>query len=290
MATDIRLCLSEPRATAPSLRDDVRAASEAGFSSLDLWAPKLDDCLATYPLIWLDMHMQEHGVYPLSISGLEPLLWNTREDRLVYQARFLELCTHLDALGGGILVVHLGASSTDDGEPATIRQPPMVRALRDCSDLAAPFEVRVALEFQAGAGSALWTLSASQEVVHSVERNNVGLALGIDQLRESGGKPEDVEALDVKRLWLVRLAAPSPVPPFQWRTEEGRPSDSAGGRLLAAFQEALCQRLAARGFRGPYCVRPPEPASSGQRSADALIEGARQARQAALDLLTPLYP
>jgi hypothetical protein len=290
MATDIRLCLSEPCATEPPLRDDVRAAGEAGFSSLDLWAPKLDDCLATYPLIWLDMHMQKHRVYPLSISGLEPLQWNTREDRLVYQARFLELCTHLDALGGGILVVHLGASLASDGESTTVGQSQLVRALRDCSDLAAPFEVQVALEFQAGTGSALRTLSASQQVVHSVERRNVGLALGIDHLRESGGKAEDVEALDVSKLWLVRLATPSPVPPLRWPTEQGRPSDSAGGSPVSTFQQALCQRLAARGFYGPYCVPLPEPASSEQRSVDALIGRARQARQAALELLTPLYP
>jgi len=286
MATDIRLCLSEPRAKEPSLGDDVRAASEAGFSSLDLWAPKLDDCLATYPLIWLDMHMQKHGIYPLSISGLEPLSWNTREDRLVYQARFLELCTHLDAMGGGILVVHLGAFPTSHGESAIIRRPQMVRALRDCSDLAAPFEVQVALEFQAGANSDLRTLSASQEVVHSVERNNVGLALGIDQLRESRGKPEDLEALDVNKLWLVRLETGRRDP----AVGKGRHSDGTGGDLLATFQEALCQRLAARGYHGPYCVTLPEPASSGERPTNVLIEGARQARQAALELLAPLYP
>jgi 2-keto-myo-inositol isomerase len=261
--------LSESLAPDSSLADDVRAASEAGFSALDLWAPKLDDALATYPVVWLDIELQKQGVHAASVSGVELPHPARQEDALVLRARFLELCTHLDALGGGTIVAWPGASPASVGR-GTEAASWMAGVLRRYSNLAAPFEVRIALEPRANGHSVVRTLAAAQEVVQGVNRSNVGLALDIELLRESGAKPEDLQALDVSKLWLVRL--------------EG------GGLSPTTMQQAICKRLADKGYRGPYCIQWPAPAPADGHSKDAMVECARQARQAALEMLTPLYP
>jgi hypothetical protein len=180
----------------------------------------------------------------------------------------------------------------------------MARVLRSYSDLAAPFEVRIALEPRVNAHSAVRTLGAAQEVVQGLNRGNVGLAFGIESLRESGAKPEDLGALDVKKLWLVRLESAPPQSPPEAGGEAAAPSSvnrrpmslsaAVGGDSWEGGhferQQAICKRLADKGYRGPYCIQWPAPAPADGHSEDAMVGRARQARQAALEMLTPLYP
>jgi hypothetical protein len=283
-----------------SLVDEIRAASRAGFSALDLWAPKLDAYLATYPVVWLDIEMRKHHVYAASVSGIELSPPDSREDRLVYEAHFLELCTHVDALGGGPIVMWPGTGSDEEQNNVQV-VPWLVHTLRRYSDLAAPFEVRVAFEFAAHASSSVRTLAASQEIVRQVRRSNVGLAFSIGQLSAGGGGPESIETLDVGKLWLVRLES-APPSLSQVRPEAGREASLSppahtgesrnGSPLQTALQHAVCKQLAAKGFRGPYCVECPTPAPADQPDVgqDSFIECARRARQVALEILESLYP
>jgi 2-keto-myo-inositol isomerase len=271
VAPNVQLCLSETRVMNTSLEEDVRAASEAGFTCLDLWAPKLDEYLASYPVTWLDARLREHRVYAVAVSGMEPLSLYASEEQLVIQAHYLELCVRLDALGGGIVVVHPGAC------PEAESTAWMVRALRDLSNLAAPFEVRLAFELRADASSSTCSLALSQEIVQRVARSNVCLALSTFHFHQSGGQPEDLEALDIARLRLVHLEGLSDLP-LGVSGDEGALSPDHDPIPL----EAICRRLAAKGFRGPYCVEWP----AGQHP---LVENARLAHQTALDLLTGLY-
>ena len=97
------LCLSANRASSAETDGLLQVAGEAGFSCLELWAPALETYLASHPVVWLDIQMRQCGIYRLIVNGLAPLstVRGTQdEDTLVSKAQFLELCTHLDALGG----------------------------------------------------------------------------------------------------------------------------------------------------------------------------------------------
>lgn len=273
MAANVQLCLSGPRTPDVSLADHVRAASEAGFLALDLVASSLDATLAMYPVIWLYIELQKHHVYATSVSGVELLAGQTREDTLVHEADFLNLCTRLDALGGGTVAVWPGIGAGGERD-RTQTASWIVRALRSYSALAAPFEVRIAFESPPGAYQATYTLKARQEIVRQVARGNVGLALSIEQLRKENSGPEDLETLDVSKLWLVRLESAL----LQSPTSRG--------------EEPICKHLAAKKFHGPYCVAwpPSAPAAPQTAGSDSLIERVRRARQVALELLAPLYP
>jgi 2-keto-myo-inositol isomerase len=308
MAVNVQLCLSGPRTPQFSLTDHIRAANEAGFSALDLWAPKLHDALATYPVLWLDIELQKRHVYVTSVSGVKLLTGQTREDILVHEADFLTLCTHLDALGGGTIAVWSGtdAESPRGGTQALSW---IVRTLRSYSALAAPFEVRIALDSPAAACEAIYTLKTRQEIVHQVARGNVGLALSIEQLCTNMDGLEEIEALDVSKLWLVRLDAASlqpsesreqapseanvqPHPPPS-KPEADIDDPSTGEREdRARSEETVCTHLAAKGFRGPYCIAWPTSAAASPQAAepDSLIDRVRRSRQAALELLALLYP
>jgi sugar phosphate isomerase/epimerase len=298
--TSYRLCLSESRSPSATLEEDLSIANEAGLTCIDLWSPKLDEYLATYPIVWLDMKLREHQVYPAAVSGVELAVRTTREQDLIDQAHFLELCTHVDALGGGIIVVHPRVQNRDghaEVEAASAQIVPMtVRALRAYADLAAPFDVHVAFEFRSDAYSAVRTLAASQEIVQQVSRSNVGLSLSTLNMYESGVTPEELDALDMGRLKLVHLEG-ALSPPLRAQEKAG---ESATCALLPhgmpgqeeSFLQVICGHLAAYGFRGPYSIACPatqEADDLAPGSQASPLERALEAKQAALDLLTPLY-
>jgi len=269
------LCLSTSHAPGTDLDRELETASQAGFSCVELWAPVLDVYLARHPLVWLELQIRRHGLSVSAIDGLDPLPAADAagpEDRLVHQAYFLELCTHLDALGGGTLVLHVGAGPQRRGAET------VVRALRDYADLAAPFEVTLALEFKAA--SRVPDLDAALDLVRRAERSNLRLAISAREWCASSAGSRPLDALQPGLLALVHLdAAPDPSP--------------AGEAPHPAH--ALYAHLAAAGFRGPYCVpllppaveASPTPGAPGAQGAQK--ERARAARQAAQDLLAPLY-
>jgi sugar phosphate isomerase/epimerase len=281
-----------------SLEEDLAIASEAGLTYIDIWSPKLDEYLATYPIVWLDMKLREHHIYPAAVSGVELAVHAAREQDLVNQAHFLELCTQLDALGGGIIVVHPGVQIENGNAEVKATSaktvPWIVHALRAYSGLAAPFDVHLAFEFRAGTRSSVRTLGASQEIVQQVSRSNVGLSLNTLEMCKSGIKPEELDALDMGRLKLVHLEPPVPQSPYpagrgtatlpvppEWGVREGETP-----------LQTICGYLAAQGFRGPYCIAYPTQQKAAENAPGdqvSPLEHALEAKQAALNLLTPLY-
>jgi sugar phosphate isomerase/epimerase len=282
--TSFGLCLSGCRSPDATLEEDLRITNEAGLRCIDLWAPKLDEYLATYPIVWLDMKLREHHVYLAAVSGIGLTVHTTREQDLLDQARFLELCTHVDTLGGGIIVVHPKAQIVDWNAKAKATSQlvmAMVGVLRAYSDLAAPFDVHVAFEFRSDAQSALRPLATGQEIVQRVSRTNVGLALNTLDLCRSGVKPEELDALDMRRLKLVHLegATVAPMPPRAPVKEE-------------SCLPVICGYLVAHGFRGPYCIACPTTQQADDLAPDdqaSPLERVLEAKQAALDLFTALH-
>jgi hypothetical protein len=269
------LCLSTRLASDTEIDEELQIAREAGFACVELWAPALEAYLARHPVIWLDLQMREHGIHTLIVDGLAPLssTYGTRdEDDLVLQARFLELCAHLDALGGATIVLHPAAGQQGNQESG------LEANVRAYADLAAPFDVSLAFEFRAD--SAIPTLEAAQMLVKRAAQSNLRLSISTHEWCRS---QRTLEALVPRQLALVHLESPLSLPPQAAQAPEPSPTPDEPALTLA-----LCEHLAAAGFRGPYCL-------SSALEADALpnpgtpLERARKARQAAQEALAPLY-
>jgi len=260
----LQLCLASSAESEASLQDQVRAAAEAGFRCLDLWLPALDDYLASYPTVVLVSLLQEHGLYVGMVSGLPPLPLAkgaelTHEPFLLFQASLLALCTDLDMLGGGTLLVPLPPTQSSACDPLCA---PLERALRTLADLAAPFEARLALTLLLGEGGSGCSLTAAAALVQRVGRSNLSLGLDLTE----GDLPTEIPAPFSRRLWAVRLGAAA------WDEDQ------------ASQLRALCTQLALAGFHGPYSVAPVPGASS-------LVEGTKEAmRNATKTIRAPRNP
>jgi sugar phosphate isomerase/epimerase len=217
-----------PQANA-SLDSLIRAAAQAGFESLNLWAPGLEAVLAMHPVSWLDDLFQQHALYPAAISGLEPLHLRPRPDYVLFQSHFVDLCAHLDALGGGIVVICLESSS----DLATTTD--LVHALQRLSDLAAPFDVRIAARFDPLLSHTPGSLARIQEIATLANRHNVGIALDAVHAGSGDESMRELDALLKAKLWLVDLQ------------DINAPNNYALGKKV-------CRHLADKEFRGPYSI------------------------------------
>jgi hypothetical protein len=234
----------------------------------------LEAYLARHPVVWLDMQIRQHGIHRLTVNGLAPLSFTRGildEDALVDQARFLELCTGLDALGGATIVLHPAAGQRGNRERG---REASLRVLRAYADLAAPFEITLGFEFRAD--STAPTLEAAQELVKGAARSNLRLSLSTHEWCASQAKPRTLNALESGQLALVHLdSLPQSSQPASMH--KLLPTEDEPARTLA-----LCAHLAAAGIRGPYCV----PTSA---DGDTPLDRARAARKAAIAYLTPLF-
>lgn len=267
----MQLCLrGEPTAEVP-LDALIRAAAQAGYTCLDVAADTLADYLDSYPLAWLDARLREDRVYIAAVDGPGALASTPQVETLIGRAQLVETCTHLDALGGGVVTIRLGAQLDTIGL-AGDHTAWIVGALRTLSDLAAPFEVRLALEVGACPERPVRSFAHSREIVRQVARPNVGFSLDASTLCLDDRELGQTDAWNIDRLWLVRLANDG-----HMCSEAAKPKPHAPVAERPSALRELCLRLSARGFVGPYSV----PLSSGDRP---LAEAARAARLAVLRL------
>jgi sugar phosphate isomerase/epimerase len=263
MVPGLRLCLSLDHTPTDDLDEQIQAAGRAGFACVELWAPALDAYLRRRPLIWLDALLVRHRVHSCVLNGPALPALGQGEDSAYSQANFMELCTHLDALGGGTIVLQPAKLEGQDRD----RSEESVRALRAYADLAAPFEVTLAFQFKAG--STVPDLRTAQQIADRADKHNLRLAISTSAWYESRTEPQRLEALEPGQLALVHLDSPLPTAQPSPTSEE------------AALTLALCRKLAASGFRGLYSL--PLGAQPG-----TLVERAGVARQAALGFLQAL--
>jgi len=256
------LCLSLPPGEPDVLEADVRTAAQAGFRCIALPAPRLEAYMSAYPLAWLDAQLVAHGVYVGAVYDLDPLLSSppaaasgpSNEDRLAAAAQFLTLCASVDRLGGGTLVVPAGPRP--DPVSADLAA---AHALSSLSDLAAPFEVQIALEAPCSASGAKWRLEDALAVLVRVQRPNVGLCLRAQAAADTGDTLLSQGPTGAQRVKIVDLGT--------------LPCTESRSRAL----QATLAWLVSEGYSGAFVVN----AGTGRQLGDHAAK-ARAAAQALL--------
>jgi sugar phosphate isomerase/epimerase len=266
----VRTCLAiggmAPGLPVVGIEDALDAAASAGFRCLDLHVSAIEAYLADYPPAVLGALLAARRAHVGVVSGLTLPPLARVESRILADAQLLELCTHLDALGGGTIA--LQRAPGDDALPGSSAQE-TVRVLRSLAELVAPFDVQLALEIDAGgdAQDVVAALERGGEIVARTRRAGVGLTLDLRGSLPASAADAVLTARHVAPLRLVRLGA---LPTGE---------DAQGEARGAALRE-LCAKLAGAGFRGPYSV---DPAPAAQ----TLSAGARAAFETSQALIDP---
>ncbi len=260
------------------LQTDVQAAARAGFKSLELWADKVDCYLAHHSLADLRALLADEGLAPLALNSIEFIAFRGDETSLV-QSRCRQMCQIARAIGCPTLVVV--PSPTPD---RTTRWPDVVaehvKVLRDLSDIAGGYGVRLAFEFLGFGWCSVRTPRAAYEIVCKTGRDNVGMVIDAAHFYGGGGLLAEIGQLDPNRIYAFHLDD----------LEDGpKEAITDAARLMPGLGVVplgdICAQLRHIGYDGPCSIELFRPEYWEWDPNQVAL----QAREAALRVLSPYF-
>ncbi len=260
------------------LEADVQASACAGFKSLELWADKIERYLANHSLADLGTLLAGKGIAPLALNSIEFIAFRGNETSLI-QSRCRQMCQVAQAIGCPTLVV-VPSPTPDRNMAWAAIVAEYVSVLRDLSDIAGEYGARLAFEFLGFGWCSVRTPRAAFEIVCKTKRNNVGMVIDAAHFYGGGGLLAEIGQLDPSRIYAFHLDDLEDTPK-EAITDANRLMPGLGVVPLGE----ICAQLARIGYDGPCSIELFRP-EYWEWDPNQV---ARQARQAALAVLSPYF-
>ncbi len=194
-------CINQATTMTTDFATDIRVYSEAGFESVELWLPKLEQYLQEgNSLESAQELLRRVGLRAVAACAQGGCLASSGEERRSaldqLRARLL-LC---QALGAETLVVY-----SESPEGVTEATYDLVAAnLREVCSIAAEHRVTIALEFIKGS-RLIGSLATAADVIRRAASPNLGLLFDTFHFYAGISKMEDLDDLEAQQLALVHV-------------------------------------------------------------------------------------
>lgn len=185
------------------LETDIRAASEAGFGWLEIWASKLRAFLRSQSAPDLRNLFSTHNLKPYSINSIERITFRDAAMHQSLLAECEELCRIAEEIRCPYIVVV--PSPKPDGATHSEVIEESARVLNELSEIAAKRNVGLAFEFLGQPDCSVQTLKLADEIVRKVGLPNVGLVIDSFHFYAGGSTIESIDALDPDRLFIFHI-------------------------------------------------------------------------------------
>lgn len=185
------------------LETDVKATAHAGLKALELWASKIDKYLETHSMDDFKALLADNGVAAMSINSLEFVSFRGNEYPQI-QARLRALCQMAEAVAcPTIIVVPSPTPSYQTTWEEIVEE--HVTVLRDLSDIAAEYGVRLSFELLGFGWCSVRTPRGAWEIVQKTGRDNVGLVVDCAHIYSGGGLFDEIEMADPAHIFTFHL-------------------------------------------------------------------------------------
>lgn len=245
----LRLCLSQTLSLASDFLDDIQAFAAAGAAAMEVWLTKLEQAVEKYGLDRLQEAVRSRQLTLAAAAGQGGLLWTTGDQRRLIFEQFQSRLALCQALGIGTMIV--ACDFPQPLESADWNR--ALRQLRQAAQLAACYQVRLALEFQ---GRAAWctNLDTLARWLGACDEPNVGINFDVFHYYTGPSKTEDLDWLTKDKLFFVELCDLSGVP-REWARDSHRILPGDGDFRL----QPIMERLRQIGYEGFVAVEAPNP-------------------------------
>jgi len=260
------------------LETDVAASAYAGFRALEVWAAKVDRYLTNHSLADLKALFEGKGIAPLTINSIEFIAFRGAEYAGI-QARCHELGQVAAAIGCPTVVVVPSPTPTREMPWSQIVDE-YVRVLRDLSDIARGYRVKLAFEFLGFGWCSVRTPRAAFEIVQKTDRDNVGMTLDAAHFYAGGGLMSELDQLDPRRIYAFHLDDLEDTPK-EAITDATRVLPGLGVVPL----DLICARLKGIGYDGPCSIELFRPEYWNWDPQELAVKS----REAALKVLSPYF-
>ncbi len=185
------------------LETDIKAANEAGFDLIEIWAAKLREFLKTKTVTDLKTLLEENNIQPYSINSIEYITFRNESDYAKIKAE----CEDLSKIAGEIncpnVVVVPGKLPENAVEKEIIDE--SVKVLNELADIAEKYNVSLAFEFLGQADCSVQTLDLCKKIVEEVDRENVGLVIDTFHFYAGNSSFEAIETLNPEKLFIFHI-------------------------------------------------------------------------------------
>jgi 2-keto-myo-inositol isomerase len=200
----MKLALNGATTMRADLATDLRAAKEAGFDYLELWASKLRAFLKERSTVELKDLFSDSGLAPLSINSIEHV---TFRDATAYDAikrECEELSSIAAAVGCPCIVVVPGRLPKGGASRANVVAE-SIKVLNELCDISAAHNVALAFEFLGQTDCSVPTLDLAAEIVREVNRNDLGVVIDSFHFYAGNSTFEMIEALDPEMIRIFHI-------------------------------------------------------------------------------------
>ena len=259
-----------------NLETDIRAASEAGFDSLEIWASKLRAFLELHNSAALNDLFATHNLKPYSINSIERI---TFRDAAAHRSLLLE-CENLCRIAEDIrcpYIVVVPSPRPPGTSPSEVIEESR-RVLNELGGIAAKRGVGLAFEFLGQSDCSVQTLALADEIVRTVDQPNVGLVIDSFHFYAGGSSIESIDVLDPARLFIFHINDAEDLPRDQLE-DRHRLLPGLGilplKQIVAALRRIGYDRVVSvEIFRPEYWERDPfELASEARAAVERVLEG-----------------
>jgi 2-keto-myo-inositol isomerase len=258
------------------LETDIRAAGNAGFDLLEIWASKLRNFLKTHSTSALNDLFKAHGIKPYSINSIEKITFRDPDQTQSLLSECDELCSIAEQIHCPYVVVvpsplPPGASTSDVIAESS-------RVLGELGEIAEKHGIGLAFEFLGQPDCSVQTLALANEIVNETNRSNVGLVIDSFHFYAGGSTIESIDALSAERIFIFHINDSEDLPREQLE-DRHRLLPGLGilplKQIVAAFRRIGYDRVASvEIFRPEYWELDPFAlARQARESAQRVLEG-----------------
>jgi sugar phosphate isomerase/epimerase len=201
-------CISQLTTLTNPFEADPAAYRGGGFSAVELWLTKLESFVQAHSLAEARAVLADGGIQPVAAAGQGGLLLSRGAERAAHWNHFRRRLALLGELGVSTLIlaadVALAAPAAEDFAVAAA-------SLGEAAEAAAPFGIRIALEFQKGSPICACLETALALVAQSGSRN-AGVCLDAFHFQTGPSKREDLDGLTREDLAWVQFCDVSGTP------------------------------------------------------------------------------
>jgi len=200
-------CLSETLTMPRSFAEDAAAFAEAGAAGMEVWLTKLESHLKEHTAAETRELLARLGITLVAGAYQGGLLLSHGEQRREHVDHFQRRLNLCQELGVSTLIL-----VPDHAEKVDLLDLPEARSsLLQAAQLAASFDVRLALEFQ---GSSRWCacVETAAALVEACQMPNLGLCFDVFHYFTGPSKLDDLALLNRANLFHVQLCDLAGVP------------------------------------------------------------------------------
>jgi 2-keto-myo-inositol isomerase len=239
---------------------DIKAASQAGYDLIEIWAKKMEAYLSDHSLDDLNGLFKKAQLKPLAINSVEFITFNSsweKTNTMNMIKRYAEVADQLDC-PYIVLVPSPRPPAVSDKEVYK----ESVHVLLGISDKFKNYKVRFAFEFLGFHWCSVSTLEQDFEIVKGVNRNNIGLVLDTFHFYVGGSAIQAIENVDKEKIFILHINDAENLP--KEKLQDGHRLFPGEGiiplkEIISKLKEIHYDGpVSIEMFRPEYWIRPPE--------------------------------